>query len=249
MAGFSSYMICTAPRSGSTLLCRLLAATGIAGKPESYFYDPTLDGCLKDLGVSPASDRAGSITAMFMAAKAEGRGDSAIFGLRQQCRSLAFLSGALADLHPALPGDAARFQAVFGPTLFIHLTRADKLAQAVSWVLAEQRGLWHVAPDGTELERTAPPQVPVYGAALLRDRVATLTAWDRDWNDWFAAEAVSPLRLTYDGLSADPGGTLARVLVALGLDPAAARGVTPVVRRLSDATNADWVARLRAEPG
>ncbi|HBF29284.1 Stf0 family sulfotransferase, partial [Rhizobium sp.] len=31
MAKFSSYVICTSPRSGSTLLCKLLAATGISG--------------------------------------------------------------------------------------------------------------------------------------------------------------------------------------------------------------------------
>ncbi|MEM1201062.1 MAG: Stf0 family sulfotransferase, partial [Pseudomonadota bacterium] len=33
MAGFDAYVICTSPRSGSTLLCKLLAPTGIAGKP------------------------------------------------------------------------------------------------------------------------------------------------------------------------------------------------------------------------
>ena len=31
MANFDSYVICTSPRSGSTLLCQLLAATGVAG--------------------------------------------------------------------------------------------------------------------------------------------------------------------------------------------------------------------------
>ena len=32
-----SYLICTTPRSGSTLLCELLADTGIAGRPDEYF--------------------------------------------------------------------------------------------------------------------------------------------------------------------------------------------------------------------
>ena len=32
-----SYLVCATPRSGSTLLCRSLGATGIAGKPEEYF--------------------------------------------------------------------------------------------------------------------------------------------------------------------------------------------------------------------
>ena len=32
-----SYLVCATERSGSTLLCELLAATGVAGRPEEYF--------------------------------------------------------------------------------------------------------------------------------------------------------------------------------------------------------------------
>ena len=48
-------------------------------------------------------------------------------------------------------------------------------------------------------------------------------------------------------LSADPAGTLAKVLDALGLPREAASGVTPGTARLADATSAVWADRLRAE--
>src|SRR4051812_39199959 len=32
-----SYLVCATPRSGSTLLCELLSATGVAGRPQEYF--------------------------------------------------------------------------------------------------------------------------------------------------------------------------------------------------------------------
>jgi trehalose 2-sulfotransferase len=32
-----SYLVCTTPRSGSTLVCQALKATGVAGRPEEYF--------------------------------------------------------------------------------------------------------------------------------------------------------------------------------------------------------------------
>src|SRR5690348_3164375 len=35
-----AYIICTSPRSGSTLLCRGLANTGKAGTPDEYFERP-----------------------------------------------------------------------------------------------------------------------------------------------------------------------------------------------------------------
>ena len=32
-----SYLVCATPRSGSTLVCKALRATGVAGRPEEYF--------------------------------------------------------------------------------------------------------------------------------------------------------------------------------------------------------------------
>ena len=43
---FRSYIICTSPRSGNTLLCKLLAATNVAGVPGSHFHVPSLEGWL-----------------------------------------------------------------------------------------------------------------------------------------------------------------------------------------------------------
>lgn len=248
-APYDAYVLCTAPRSGSTLLCRLLADTGIAGNPGSHFHEPSLAEWLADhdLPEVPGRSERETVAAVFAAAIGHGRGGTPVFGLRLQRHSFAFFSEKLALLHPGPAGDAARMQAAFGRTLFIHLTRADKVDQAVSLVRAGQTGLWHRAADGSELERTAPPREPVYDGAAIAAAVAELSAYDRDWTTWFAREGIDPLPLTYDGLSADPAGTLARVLGALGLPPEAARGVTPGTARLADATSRDWVDRFRSE--
>src|SRR3954447_746678 len=34
-----TYLVCATPRSGSTLLCEVLGANGIAGRPAEYFED------------------------------------------------------------------------------------------------------------------------------------------------------------------------------------------------------------------
>ena len=52
-ATFDSYVICTSPRSGSTLLCKLLAATGVSGNPESYFHEPSVSSWQTELNLSP----------------------------------------------------------------------------------------------------------------------------------------------------------------------------------------------------
>lgn len=248
MPPYDAYVLCTAPRSGSTLLCKLLAATGIAGNPGSHFHEPSLAEWLADhdLPEVPGRNERDTVATVFAAAIGRGRGGTPVFGLRLQRRSFAFFSEKLALLHPGPAGDAARMEAAFGRTLFIHLTRADKVDQAVSLVRAGQTGLWHRAADGSELERTAPPREPVYDGAAIAAAVAELTGYDREWAEWFDREGVSPLRLTYDALSADPAGTLTTVLEALGLPRAAALGVKPGTARLADATNRDWVERFRS---
>lgn len=251
MSGYDSYVICTSPRSGSTLLCRLLAATGVAGKPASYFYATSVAGWCADLGVAvdPAATEREILAAAVAAAVRKGRDGTGLFGLRQQAHGLAFLCEKLAILFPRGTTDAERFRRAFGPMLFIHLTRPDKIGQAVSYLKARQTGLWHAAPDGTELERIAPHREPSYDGGELRACVETMTAYDRDWNAWFSREGIEPVRITYDELAADPVGVLRRILDRLGLEVGAADGVTPSVRKLADGTNLAWVARFRAEHG
>lgn len=249
MTRYDAYMICTSPRSGSTLLCRLLAATGIAGKPDSHFHVPSLDAWSHSyrLSADPDLPEYERLAAIVRAALERGRGGTGVFGLRMQHNSLAFFLEKLAILHPGLPGDAARIEAAFGRTLFIHLSRKDKVAQAVSCVKARQTGLWHMAPDGTELERTSAHRNPVYDAAALRAQYQAMLAADLGWAEWFAAEGIEPMRISYDPLSADPHATLRLLLDRLGLDGNAAAGIRPGIARLSDATNRSWISRLRRE--
>lgn len=249
MPKFDSYVICTSPRSGSTLLCKLLAATDISGKPESYFHTPSADNWAKtlDLTLTDAASEQEAIADIFEAVRAKGRGNTSIFGLRLQRHSVDYFLQKLAKLHPDNPTDLLRFEAAFGRTAFIHLTRMDKVEQAVSYLKAEQTGLWHQAPDGTELERISPPAPPQYDAAAIQERYDRFQAFDRGWTRWFTAEGIHPIRITYEALSADPIGTLRDLLDQLGLERMAASGVTPMVAKLADHTNADWATRFRAE--
>lgn len=150
-------------------------------------------------------------------------------------------------LHPDPSTDTARLREAFGSILFIHLTRADKVEQAISLVKAEQTGLWHRAADGSELERLSAPQEPVFDAGAIARHIAELSADDQNWDKWFEREGVTPLRVTYDALSKAPGEMLSTILGALGADVSLVEGIDPPTARLSDDVSRLWADRFRSE--
>jgi len=249
MPTFDSYVICTSPRSGSTLLCDILSKSGVAGKPDSHFHRPDVSAWANYVGLEHGNgeDEQNVLNEVFRRIIAKGRADTGVFGLRLQRHSFDYFMEKLDVLHPGLPSDAERFRAMFGRTLFVHLTRTDKVDQAVSLVRAEQTGLWHAAPDGTEIERNSPPQDPSYDAEEIRARFDELREFDRQWTNWFSSEQIEPHRIDYQTLAAEPIATLRTLLEALGQDNSAAANVTPGVAKLADEISADWSARFRAD--
>ena len=249
MSRYASYIICATPRSGSTLLCRLLTATGVAGKPDSYFHLASVASWSEDLDLScsevtPDTDVLRGIVGEIQTV---GRNGTDLFGLRLMRMSFAFLMSQLDRLYPGRASDAERFEAAFGPTLYIHLSRGDKVEQAVSRVKAEQTGLWHRWADGTELERLAPPAPPAYDAERISRQIDALVRYDADWTRWFEAQGIVPVRITYEELSSAPSDGVARILRHLELDTAPAQGLVPEVAKLADETSQAWVARYKAE--
>ena len=79
-------------------MCKLLAATGVAGNPDSYFHRPSISDWLADLGVT----REGSVPerelleAIFRTAITKGALDTGIFGLRLQRHSFDYFIEKLA---------------------------------------------------------------------------------------------------------------------------------------------------------
>ena len=181
------------------------------------------------------------------AAIAAGKGATDIFGLRLMRENLDELSAILDAIHPGLSSDKARFGKAFGRILYMHLSREDKLAQAVSLIKAEQTGLWHIAPDGTEIERVGPPGEPRYDFERIKGEVGELEAYDTAWNVWFARQDIAPLRIGYERLASNPAATLISICEALGVQPPNADDIRPGVAKLSDSTSLDWMRRYRLD--
>lgn len=244
-----SYVICTSPRSGSTMLCKLLAATGVAGAPDSHFHQPSIEAWLKTyrLDHSAFATREEALTAIFAAAKRRGTGDTDVFGLRLQHDSLSFFLDQLQVLHPSRNSDRERFEAEFGTTLFVYLKRDDPLDQAISRLLAEQTGLWHRHADGTDLERTTPTRPPGYDFATLKRYRHQAVAQNAQWCQWFDDQAIAPLTIAYEHLAEHPNAVVSQILTRLGLGDARAASIENQTAKLANETNLAWRERFEKD--
>jgi LPS sulfotransferase NodH len=151
-------------------------------------------------------------------------------------------------MFPGVPSDTFRFEQAFGRVQYIYLSRADKVAQAVSLIKAEQSGLWHMAPDGTEIERLSAPQELHYDFERIHGEVSALEAFDRGWEKWFEQQQVDPLRIDYESLSDDPAGVLINICKTLGVKEPDAQLINPGLARLSDHISLEWIGRYKADP-
>ncbi|MAN61992.1 MAG: hypothetical protein CMI60_08585 [Parvibaculum sp.] len=51
MSQYQSIILCANPRSGSTMLCDLMAATGVLGKPQSFYRPESITLWTQQLSV------------------------------------------------------------------------------------------------------------------------------------------------------------------------------------------------------
>ena len=125
----------------------------------------------------------------------------------------------------------------------VHLTRSDKLRQAVSKARAMQTDLWVVAPGkggAGELK---------FDPSLIRHCLRSSAQAEQKWANFFVRNEIAPLAITYENLCEDYEGTVHKVLdyLQIRLPRGFSLGAPKTVRQ-SDVTTEDWITRFRALP-
>lgn len=124
------------------------------------------------------------------------------------------------------------------PITWIHLTRQDRIAQAVSFAKAEQSGAYsskQESPHTTRHLRFNDTQILRCHKQLHGDAF--------QWKQYFRAHHIESVPVDYEDLSSDYESTVTRILLALGLED------TPVpppgLKRQADAMNRTWIETFR----
>ncbi|WP_433445281.1 Stf0 family sulfotransferase [Nonomuraea sp. CA-141351] len=239
-----SYFVCATPRTGSSLLLGLLESTGVAGRPQAYFREPDEALWAERWGLPGTAGYDDYVRA----ALATGRTGNGVFGAKLMWGTLDQVVAKLGTAHPDLAGqDVPLLERAFGRTRFVYLRRDDVLAQAVSWLRAEQTGTWYVGGNGEIGGATTGEREPGYDADGIRALIEQIDEHNAAWEEWFASHGVRPYRVRYEDLDADLAGVTRRILGFLGLDLPEGHAIAPRHRRQADDLNAAWIERYRLE--
>jgi LPS sulfotransferase NodH len=220
-----SYMVCSIPRSGSSLLCELLSSTGLAGAPAEFFHPDKMSALRQRWDAETLDDYLREL----FARKTSPNG---VFGAKAHWGQYNPLFGDT-DPRRVLP----RPQLVF-------ITRRDRLRQAVSWVRALQTFRW-ATEGGPRVDRPAVFDSEHIGRKLRRiDREESL------WEGLFDRYGIEPQRVVYEDFVEAQETTVREVLDELEVDtPANLDLPPPALDRQADDLSEEWIERYLADAG
>lgn len=269
-----SYLVCATPRSGSTLVCKALRDTGVAGRPEEYFEALRSTGrprrpqeyfagvedqsILDQLGDPPSEAQAPppawSRTAYDRYldwAMEAGTTPNGVFGAKLMWQYLGDFVGLLRGVpeYRSVPL-AELLPAAFPNLTYVRVLRANKIRQAVSLWKAVQTASWS---DGGNSGEDDPP----YRAFLEEHRpqlrfhyraishlLEQIIEAEASWDAFFEHAGVRPVLVLYENFAADYQRSTLNILERLELEVPDDFEVEPRMRRQSDGINDDWARRF-----
>jgi LPS sulfotransferase NodH len=220
------YLLCTTSRTGSTHLCRLLAATGRLGSPEEFFNEPQMSQAMRHHNIPTERDY---VTHIFNATSTP----NGVCGIKLATDAFARLRHALGE---------HELQAL--APKYIWLRRRDGLRQAISLYRAAASGVWHW-PAG----KPRPAADVPFDAARIRQCEAQIAAANAEWSQWFTATKITPLELWYENVALSAPAAIraiARYVNAecVSVEHESAETMSPL-QVLRDARTEHWVRRLQ----
>jgi LPS sulfotransferase NodH len=254
----AAYLVCATPRSGSTLICEMLARTGVAGRPQEYFEalkatgrprqpreyfagvdDPEVLSLLP--ATAPPAPEPEPFEARLREVVREGTTPNGVFGAKLMWGHQADLQKRLRQL-PGLHrrGPAERLAAVLGDVKYVHVRRDDVVAQAISLWRAVQTSAWRAEDENGHQPR--------YSFAGVDHLVRMLRSHDRSWRRWFRTHGVEPLELRYEEIDADPPAAVRRTLEHIGIAGELKGPVPrPSLQRQADEVSQAWADAYRRD--
>ncbi len=192
-----AYAIVTTPRSGSTFLCSLLQSTKVAGYPSEYFRQPSLN-----LTKECNFDYVKYLRILMHNRITENK----VFGTKIMARFLRYFEKEKLDFQSFINGYISKI---------IYLNRIDKVAQAVSLLIAQKTNSWHIRQDKKQEEyHEYLNNIEISNADLenINTTVDNLVKANKYFQDLFKKYDINPLKIDYEKFEVEPKAYVEKIL-------------------------------------
>ncbi len=235
-----SYTIWFSQRTGSTLLCKAVESTGIAGNPREWFNcKPDL---LTDFHQTTYADLQEYLYKL-------GTTDNGVFAINHSYYEPHFTQ--LMDTlrkFPACPPTAtsrpAIWEQIFPNHRHIFMSRRSKIRLAVSWWRAIQSGEWHIS---TGEQRKPVDLKDAYDFDAINHLYMECSMREAGIQEFFSEGGIIPLNIFYEDFVQEYDQTVRTILDYLELDSGSATIAPPALTKTADTVSEEWVQRFREE--
>lgn len=211
------YIICSTPRSGSTLLAEGLKSTNLAGMPHEYFNVDHKSDYLKRWHFK-------SLEAYVNLLKKYRVSDNGVFGFKIHFNQFSneFVETGLETCFPNLK--------------YVFIKRQDKIAQGISLEKAYQTNQWSSKFDS---DKTAQ-----FKFKDIKKRVNDISAQELSWDNYFSNNGIEPLIIHYEELEKNYEASIIRILKYLGVDHTCS--IPPMqIKKQRNLTNRIWKIKYK----
>ena len=215
------YLIAASPRSGSQLLGSLLTATGLAGFPDEHF-NPWHMGDATNFFPEDLLYSTEHIQKLFE----KHTSPNGVFGTKTHFLQVTNFVGLdrLESLYPT-------------PLKYISLSRRDSERQGISLAWATQTDSYN--------SDMKPAKAPVYNFYQILQCTREVRVQTKGWMTYFHQKGIEPLKVIYEDLVTDQGGTLKRVLEFLEINiPKNFKIPETHLKRQADSLTDLWVEKF-----
>ena len=234
-----SYTIWFSQRTGSTLLCRALESTGIAGRPSEWL---STDDLLDKYQLNSYAELQQRLWQL-------GSTSNGVFGVKTGAYKPYFSK--IIDTFKQFPGcnpESNRVQIwenTFPNSKHIYMTRRNKVRLAVSWWKAIQTQEWRrkqgQEPASVDLKNK-------YSYDAIAHLFAECSMREAAIQEFFNEGSIVPLTIVYEDFILTYEATIRSVLNYLELPNAQNVSLaSPPLQQLADDVSKEWVQRFREE--
>lgn len=238
-----SYTIWFSQRTGSSLLCKALESTGVAGKPAEWLHHVTTGAELyTHYGVNRPSELQTKLWEL-------GSTSNRIFGLKQGFFEPYFSS--LLETFRQFPGCDGRpcnrgeiWENAFPNSKHIFMTRRNKVRLAVSWWKAIQTQEWYREHGSKPADKDVRDR---YSSDAINTLYIGSVMREAGTQEFFTEANIVPLTVVYEDFIQRYKTTVLEILAYLGIPCEGVTIASPYYDQLADDVSEEWAQRFRKE--